>query len=98
MEEEQTHPLHFNDKRIVDALIVKERPEDFDLINLARLINRYEGFPGESNLKSDLEKTLNFWGITKDQLFSKTRLIWSHNFRPPEPNKDLIGSGFDTSN
>ena len=46
MSNEQTHPLHATDKNIVDALISKEKPEDLDLINLARLINRYSDFPG----------------------------------------------------
>ena len=39
MSNEQTHPLHATDKKIIDSLITKEIPEDFDLINLARLIN-----------------------------------------------------------
>ena len=40
MSNEQTHPLHATDKKIIDSLIIKEKPEDLDLINLARLINR----------------------------------------------------------
>tara|TARA_Y100000991_G_scaffold205083_1_gene181100 strand:+ start:399 stop:695 length:297 start_codon:yes stop_codon:yes gene_type:complete len=98
MSSEQTHPLHSTDKKIVDSLITKESPEEFDLINLARLINRYENFPGEIELKDDIEKTLNFWKITKKDLFTKTRYLWSNNFRPSNTNKDLVGSGFDTSN
>ena len=98
MRSEQTHPLHSTDKKIVDSLITKESPEEFDLINLARLINRYENFPGEIELKDDIEKTLNFWKITKKDLFTKTRYLWSNNFRPSNTNKDLVGSGFDTSN
>ena len=43
---EQTHPLHSTDKNIIDSLITKEIPEDLDFINLARLINRYNDFPG----------------------------------------------------
>ena len=27
-----------------------------------------------------------------------TKKIWSKNFRPSNTNKDLVGSGFDTSN
>ena len=98
MSSEQTHPLHSTDKKIVDSLITKEFPEEFDLINLARLINRYDNFPGEIELKDDIEKTLNFWKITKKDLFIKTRNLWSNNFRPSSTNKDLVGSGFDTSN
>ena len=98
MEDEQNHPLHDTDKEIIDSLIIKEKPDDFDLINLARLINRYENFLGEKELKDDIEKILNFWNLSKTSLFSKTRLIWSNDFRPDNTSKDPIGSGFDTSN
>ena len=93
----QTHPLHSTDKIIIDTLITKENPEDFDLINLARLINRYDNFPGEVEIKNDIEKILKFWNLDKDNLFSKTRNIWSNNFRPPNTTKEIVGSGFDTS-
>ena len=98
MEDDQIHPLHDIDKNIIDALVVKQNPEDIDLINLARLINRYQNFPGEQNLKIDLGKILNFWNISEEILFAKTRNIWSNNFKPNNVPKDLIGSGFDTSN
>ena len=98
MSNEQTHPLHATDKNIIDSLITKEVPEDIDFINLARLINRYTNFPGEIEIKNDIEKTLKFWAITKNELFSKTKKIWSENFRPSNTNRDLVGSGFDTSN
>ena len=98
MSNDQTHPLHATDKNIIDSLITKENPEDLDLINLARLINRYTNFPGEIEIKNDIEKTLKFWEITKNELFSKTKNIWSKNFRPTNTNKDLVGSGFDTTN
>ena len=98
MSDAQTHPLHSTDKKIIDYLITKEIPEDFDLINLARLIKRYDNFPGEIELKEDIEKILKFWRITKDNLFSITKKLWSNNFRPSNTSKDLVGSGFDTSN
>jgi len=98
MSSEQTHPLHATDKNIINSLITKEKPEDIDLINLARLINRYSNFPGEIEIKNDIEKILKFWKINKNQLFSKTKNIWSKSFRPSNTNKDLVGSGFDTSN
>ena len=98
MSNEQIHPLHKTDKDIIDSLITKEKPEDLDLINLARLMNRYIDFPGEIELKNDIKKTLKFWNITKNELFSETRKIWSKSFRPSSTNKDLVGSGFDTSN
>ena len=98
MSNEQTHPLHATDKNIIDSLIAKEKPEDLDFINLARLINRYTNFPGEIEIKNDIEKILNFWKITKNELFSITKNIWSKSFRPSDTNRDLVGSGFDTSN
>ena len=98
MSNEQTHPLHITDKKIIDSLIIKESPEDLDFIDLARLINRYTNFPGENEIKNDIEKILKFWEISKLELFSKTKNIWSKSFRPSNTNKDLVGSGFDTSN
>ena len=98
MSNEQALPLHATDKNIIDSLITKENPEDLDLINLARLINRYENFPGEIDIKNDIEKILKFWQVNKKELFLKTKNILSRSFRPPNTNKDLVGSGFDTSN
>ena len=98
MEDEQIHPLHDSDKEIVDSLITKDDPDDFDLINLARLIKRYQNFIGEKDLKADLEKILTFWKISEESLFSKTRIIWSNDFSPNNRSDDLVGSGFDTSN
>ena len=98
MSKEQTHPLHATDRKIIDSLITKENPEDLDFINLARLINRYINFPGEIEIKNDIEKILKFWNINKYDLFLKTKKIWSKSFRPYNTNKDLVGSGFDTSN
>ena len=98
MSSEQTHPLHATDKKIIDSLITKEIPEDLDFINLARLINRYTNFNGEIEIKNDIEKILKFWKITKNELFLKTKTIWSKSFRPSSTNKDLVGSSFDTSN
>jgi len=98
MSNDQTHPLHTLDKNIIDTLITKTKPEDIDFINLARLINRYNNFPGEIEIKNDIEKILKFWKITKNDLFLKTKNIWSKSFRPSSNNRDLVGSGFDTSN
>ena len=98
MSNEQTHPLHATDKKIIDSLITNEKPEDLDFINLARLINRYKKFPGEIEIKNDIEKILKFWKVNREELFLKTKNIWSKSFRPPNNNKDLVGSGFDTSN
>jgi len=98
MDNEQTHPLHETDKNIINSLITKDTLEDLDYINLARLINRYTNFPGEVEIKNDIDKILKFWKISKNELFLNTKIIWSKSFRPSNTNKDLVGSGFDTSN
>ena len=98
MSKDQTHPLQATDKNIIDSLITKEKPEDLDFINVARLINRYNDFPGEIEIKNDIEKILKFWKITKNELLSKTKNIWSKSFRPSNTNENLVGSSFDTSN
>jgi len=98
MEDEQTHPLHNTDRDLIDLIISKENPTENDYVNLARLINRYQNFPGEIDIKNDLSKILSFWNITKEDLYFKTREIWKNNYRPSNKNQDLIGSGFDTSN
>ena len=98
MEENQTHPLHDTDKELIDTMILKDTPNENDYITLARLINRYENFPGEIGIRNDLLKILKFWNIDKLELFAKTRMIWSNNFRPSNTSDDLVGSGFDTSN
>ena len=98
MSDEQTHPLHKTDRSIINSLITTEEPDDLDFINLARLINRYHDFPGEFEIQNDIEKVLRFWKITKNELYSKTKKIWLKGFRPSDTNKDLVGSGFDTTN
>ncbi len=98
MSSEQSHPLSASDKNIIDSLISKKKPEDLDLVNLARLINRYTNFPGETEIKNDINKILKFWKLTQNELFMKTKKIWSNSFRPSSSNKDLVGSSFDTSN
>ena len=90
MSKEQTHPLHATDKIIIDSLITKKEPKDLDLINLARLINRYTDFPGEIEIKSDIKKILKFWKMTKNELFLRTKNILSKSFRPSNGTKDLI--------
>ena len=75
MSNEQTHPLHEKDRNIIDSLISKKDPDELDLVNLARLIKRYANFPGELELKKDIEKTLRFWQISENDLFLKPKIF-----------------------
>jgi hypothetical protein len=71
------------------------------VVEAARLLMRYEGFPGAPDLKDDLAKALRLWGLSRDQLHLRTRQIWAAGFRPApvgnEAASEAVGSGFDTS-
>lgn len=71
---DQQHPLWSSDRQVVDALLNGE-PSDYNLVELARLRIRYQGFPGARDIQADLEKVLKQWGLTEDTLFEKTRQI-----------------------
>ena len=46
-----------------------------DLAECARLRIRYQDFPGASDIRTDLDKALQNWGMTEEELFSRTRQI-----------------------
>ncbi|MBE9065642.1 DUF3288 family protein [Leptolyngbya cf. ectocarpi LEGE 11479] len=71
---ELTHPQYKKDREAVTALINGEAT-DFNLIELARLRIRYDGFPGARDIQQDLDKALANWALTEDQLMAKTREI-----------------------
>ena len=93
---EQNHPLYSIDRDHIDRLLAKDLPEDEDIVELARLFLRYEGFPGASDLQDDMNKTLKFWGITREILNVRARKIWESGFRPGRNTQEAVGSGFDT--
>ena len=97
MKEEQCHPLHSIDRKILNKLLAIDSPKDEDLINLSRLLIRYEGFPGAEDLQVDMKKILNAWNLSVEKLNLRTREIWSKGFRPGSNSDEVLGSGFDTS-
>jgi hypothetical protein len=98
---DQTHPLYASDRDAIDRLLAASTPADDHLVDAARLLMRYEGFPGAADLKDDLAKALRLWGLSRDQLHQRTRQIWAEGFRPGPVGNDsaseAVGSGFDTS-
>ena len=76
MRREQRHPLAHIDRGIVKSFFV-EGISDYNLTELARLRIRYQNFPGASDIKYDLDSIMNQWELTEDQLYQKTRLIYS---------------------
>lgn len=96
--DDQCHPLETIDRETVDRLLAVERPGDHDLVDAARLLIRYEGFPGAGALRDDLERILGFWKLDRDSLHRRTRMIWEAGFRPgPMAPTEAVGSGFDTA-
>ena len=98
MNEAQNHPLYSTDRENLDRLIGIDVPVNIDLVELARLLIRYQDFKGAEDLNSDIEKLMKKWSLNRDELEKKTRKIWSEGFRPnSSPSPDNVGSGFDTS-
>ncbi len=94
---EQNHPLYSIDRDHLDRLLAKVKPEDADLVELARLIIRYENFPGASDLQEDILKILKLWGISRESLNTQVRKLWEGGFRPGDSTDNAVGSGFDTA-
>ena len=75
---QQTHPLYASDRDILDSLLGFEGAPGADqLTAAARLATRYGEFPGADDIKSDLEKVVAGWGLTRDTLNLQCREIWT---------------------
>lgn len=73
---EQQHPLYNRDRAIVNTLLSAAQT-DYNLVELARLRIRYQGFPGARDIQADLDAVMQSWGLTQTELYQKTRLIHS---------------------
>lgn len=71
---DQQHPQYKADRQVVSQLLAGEAT-DYNLVELARLMIRYEGFPGARDIQADLKKALARWQLTEAELFAKTRAI-----------------------
>ena len=95
---EQSHPLHATDRLVIDSLLAVASPGEQELVDAARLLQRYDGFPGASDLRDDLERVLRLWKLDRPSLQKRTRAIWAAGFRPGQPAApEAVGSGFDTA-
>ncbi|MEI8250042.1 MAG: DUF3288 family protein [Synechococcus sp. ELA057] len=96
--EQQNHPLHAADRDTVDRLLAADPPSDDHLIDAARLLMRYDGFPGATDLQDDLARVLRLWGLKPEELQQRTRALWAAGYRPGMPvASEGVGSGFDTA-
>jgi hypothetical protein len=95
---EQSHPLHAIDRQVIDQLLAAATPSETHLVDAARLLHRYLGFPGATDLKDDLERVLRLWGLDQNALRERTRAIWAAGYRPGlAAGAEAVGSGFDTA-
>jgi hypothetical protein len=75
-QQEQQHPRASQDREIVNILLsVSDNPSDENLAELARLRVRYYGFPGAKDIQVNLDKLIEKWNLTEEELFEKTRQI-----------------------
>jgi hypothetical protein len=95
----QSHPLYSIDRATVDRLLAAQTPEDDDLIDAARLLTRYNGFPGAFDLQDDLRRAIRHWGLGTDDLQARARALWQGGYRVGAKGKaaEPVGSGFDTA-
>jgi hypothetical protein len=95
----QSHPLHSIDRNTVDRLLAAETPDDADLIDAARLLARYRGFPGAYDLQEDLRRAIELWGLSADDLQARARARWQGGWRvgAKSTGAEPVGSGFDAS-
>lgn len=73
-QKDQEHPQYQSDRAVVNQLLAGDC-SDFNLAELGRLIIRYKGFPGARDIQKDLDKVLNSWHLTEDELYEKTRVL-----------------------
>ncbi|MDX2097392.1 MAG: DUF3288 family protein [Leptolyngbyaceae cyanobacterium bins.59] len=71
---DQEHPLWSRDRQVVNTLLAGE-PTDYNLAELGRLRIRYQGFPGARDIQADLDRVLEQWDLTEEELFARTREI-----------------------
>ena len=93
----QNHPLHGTDRDLIDRLLACEFPGDAERTELARLLIRYDGFPGADDLQQDMQRLLTLWSLSRDELNDQVRVLWTQGYRPGVAASKAVGSGFDTS-
>lgn len=71
---DRQHPREAKDSIVINNLLQGE-PSDYNLAELARLIVRYQGFPGARNIQQNLKEILQNWQLTEEDLYQKTRVI-----------------------
>lgn len=82
------------------AIALLSSPDDAVLIDTARLLMRYTADGFGAPIHQSLLRAISNWGMTREQLHTRTRALWSSGWRPPlDPVQQLdgvaVGSGAD---
>lgn len=72
---DQQHPQAKSDHQIIAQILQAEATPD-NQAEVARLLIRYQDFPGAREIQKDLAKILEQWGLTKEILFAQTRKLY----------------------
>ncbi|MEM9539772.1 MAG: DUF3288 family protein [Cyanobacteria bacterium P01_E01_bin.42] len=72
---DQRHPRERVDAVVIEK--IKEGKSDYNVVELARLRIRYHNFPGARQIQQDLDRILQEWGLTEEELFALSRDIHS---------------------
>ncbi|MEN9203409.1 MAG: DUF3288 family protein [Thermostichus sp. DG_1_6_bins_120] len=75
---DQQHPQYTTDRELLNQLLEQAQVQprsDWVLVEVARLRIRYQGFPGARDIQQDLNKILQQWGMSEEELFAQTRAI-----------------------
>ena len=95
---DQTHPLYASDRDHVDGLLGHEgEPGPDQLTVAARLVMRYEDFPGAEDIKNDIRKVVAGWGLDPQSLNARCREIWASGWKPGQKIDGELGSGADVA-
>ena len=68
------HPQYKKDRDTLNTILAGAA-DKMNMAELARLRIRYDGFQGARDIQSDLDKALQNWGMTEEELFTKTRAL-----------------------
>lgn len=91
------HPLDKEDRVIIEGLLATAEPSSLDIVQAARLVQRYKDSLLSSDLYIKLQQAIERWGMTIEQLFDRSRSIWMSGWRPTRDNAapSEVGSGAD---
>lgn len=73
---EPQHPQEKSDRQILTKILQEEATSE-NLTEVARLLIRYQNFPGARGVHQDLQTILQTWGLTQETLYAKTRQIYA---------------------